>query len=245
MARRHRAHLRSAPASGRPGQTPRAVAVARLRARLLREGFPRLQMGLIVALTGGAGLLASWMLHAPLPVMALRYPAAVVAAYGVFFLLLWAWLRSGADWSQVNIDIGGGSGVSAERGVLAWLWGGKGGTGQHGDGAARALDAFSHFVSWPLVLLLLLLAALLGAFALLGGIVWGAPVLFAEMLFDSVLAAGLYRHLRQDGVPHWTRSALRRTAGPFIAVAGLSAALGAGVAWLRPGATTLGQAFGG
>ena len=36
--------------------------VARIRERLLRFGFPRMRMLLLVLLTGGSGLLASWLL---------------------------------------------------------------------------------------------------------------------------------------------------------------------------------------
>ena len=49
-------------------------------------------MSLLVSLTGGAGLLASFlMLHAGIASMAWRYPLALLAAYGVFLLLLWLW----------------------------------------------------------------------------------------------------------------------------------------------------------
>ena len=52
-------------------------------------------MSLIVALTGGSGLLASFLLlHGGIQSMAVRYPAAVALAYVVFLLLLWVWLRT-------------------------------------------------------------------------------------------------------------------------------------------------------
>lgn len=51
----------------------RASAVDHIRTRLLRESYPRTQMALIVALTGGFGLLASFtMLHPSVDSMALR-----------------------------------------------------------------------------------------------------------------------------------------------------------------------------
>lgn len=73
----------------------RAGAVIRLQRRLLQDSYPRLQMGLIIALTGAAGLLCSFtMLRAGIASMTLRYPLAVAAAYLVFLLLLWIWLRA-------------------------------------------------------------------------------------------------------------------------------------------------------
>ena len=55
-------------------------------------------MTLLVVLTGGAGLLASFvLLHLGVDSMAVRYPLAVTIAYAVFLLLLWLWLRTKAE----------------------------------------------------------------------------------------------------------------------------------------------------
>ncbi|KFI06624.1 hypothetical protein [Massilia sp. BSC265] len=60
----------------------RATAILRMRARLLREGFPRVQMFILVALTGLAGFAApTAMLAAGPDAMALRYALAMGAAY--------------------------------------------------------------------------------------------------------------------------------------------------------------------
>jgi len=84
-----------------PGARPRRVHLSRaqvvvhLRDRLERDSYPRLQMALIVALTGGAGLMASFLLlRSGVDAMALRYPLALVLAYLVFLFLLWVWLRT-------------------------------------------------------------------------------------------------------------------------------------------------------
>lgn len=85
----------------RPVNIPRSRddAVGRLRHDLQTHGWARSQMTLLVALTGGSGLLASFLLlQAGLDSMALRYPLALLLAYGVFLLLwLWLWLRTKAD----------------------------------------------------------------------------------------------------------------------------------------------------
>ena len=89
----------------RPVDIPRSrdEAVGRLRSDLQTHGWPRSQMTLLVALTGGSGLLASFLLlRAGMDSMALRYPLALLMAYGVFLLLLWLWLRTKADdWADL------------------------------------------------------------------------------------------------------------------------------------------------
>jgi hypothetical protein len=78
--------------------TSRAVLVERVKRELEQRGYPRLQMFLLVCLTGGAGFLASYgLLYAGLTSLAVRYGLAVVIAYGAFLLLLWLWLRTDAD----------------------------------------------------------------------------------------------------------------------------------------------------
>ena len=71
----------------------RREALEAIKARLQREGLPRLQMSLMLMLTGTAGFLSSFvLLHLGLTRMWLRYPLAVLCAYVVFLLLLRLWL---------------------------------------------------------------------------------------------------------------------------------------------------------
>jgi hypothetical protein len=69
--------------------TTRSELVNAIRERLGRAGFPRVQMLIVVTMTGLAGFLASvvllhWHVHA----MWLRYGLSVALAYGCFLLLL-------------------------------------------------------------------------------------------------------------------------------------------------------------
>jgi hypothetical protein len=123
----------------RPRLFTRSGEIARLMGRLNKDGYPRLQMSLLVALTGGAGLLASFLLlhSAAVEAMHVRYPAAVGCAYLAFLFLLWLWLRTKADdYLDGSIDIpdlsGGGSpGVDAlpDFGGAGGNFGGGGASG--------------------------------------------------------------------------------------------------------------------
>ena len=80
-------------AARRPRAAPAARRLERVRRLLLRRGLPRLQMSLILAATGAAGFVASFvLLHLGVWRMWIRYPVAVLFAYGVFIVLLRVWL---------------------------------------------------------------------------------------------------------------------------------------------------------
>src|SRR5829696_9146476 len=71
----------------------RARKIEFLRRRLLRKGHPRLHATLILLLTGVAGFLTSVvLLRLGISPMWLRYPVAILFAYGVFLILLRVWL---------------------------------------------------------------------------------------------------------------------------------------------------------
>lgn len=132
----------------------RDEAVRELRTDLQSNSWPRAQMTLLVSLTGGAGLLASFlMLHAGVHSMALRYPLALTVAYGAFLLLLWLWLRTKADdWTDIpdaDIDLP----IPSGRGATSWTSGG-GGNFAGGGASANfdspvALEAFASSASRP------------------------------------------------------------------------------------------------
>src|SRR5690606_20029546 len=104
--------------------------VERMRRRLNRGSYPRLQMLLIVSLTAGAGFLATTLLL-PLGLHAMgpRYLLACVFAYLVFLFLLWIWLRSlASDFLDIP-DVGFSSAPSNAI---------KGGGGQSAGGGSSA-----------------------------------------------------------------------------------------------------------
>lgn len=84
--------------------------IKKAKERLLQTGLPRLQMSILLALTGASGFLTSFiLLKSGVGSMALRYPVAVMVAYGVFLLLLRVWLALQKDeWEDVTdfVDAG-------------------------------------------------------------------------------------------------------------------------------------------
>lgn len=67
-----------------------------------------------------------------------------------------------------------------------------------------------------------------------------APTLFAELLLDAGLAAGLYRRLARVERRHWLMTAIQNTVLPALAVAGLLAIAGHIMQSVYPDAVSIG-----
>lgn len=238
----------------------RSLAVVRLRHRLERDSFPRIQMGLIVALTGAAGLLCSFLLlRAGIDRMALRYPLALAGAYAVFLFLLWLWIRTQAD---DYLDLPDLLDLVPEpsAGGLPSSFPSGGGGNFGGGGASRSFEATrastlsdseplsalgdaagSAFEADELAIPLVALVLAVGlAFASLY-VVYLAPALFAELLFDGALSYSLYRHLRATERSHWLSTAWRRTVLPFGLTAVFLFAVGFALGVYAPGTHSIGE----
>lgn len=99
----------------------RSGEIRRIRGELERESFPRLQMFLLVALTGGVGFLTSFLLLGfGVEEMWIRYLLSFGAAYVVFLGLLRLWLRTRADQYWDAVDVAGIPSPSPER-TRYWL----------------------------------------------------------------------------------------------------------------------------
>lgn len=241
----------------------RSTLVERARQRLLRRGSPRFQMTIIVALTGLAGFIASFvMLQGGLVSMGLRYLLAVGIAYLIFLAQLWLWLRTGETVddplpSPASSRDSGPDGFAGKGGQPA-----GGGSSSAFDlpgplPRASALDAGTtrSTSSWPVIpdlgdadeftlplVVVIAIVALVTSFVVLAfSMVWTAPVLFAELLVDGVLAASLYRRLRGVEASHWLETALRRTFWPFLVTALIAAAVGWVLQQYQPSARTIGD----
>jgi hypothetical protein len=242
----------------------RLSEIHRIRRKLERNGYPRLQMLLLVMITGAVGFLASYLLlHVGLNEMWLRYLVAFGIAYLAFLLLLWLWIRTSAHDYTDFPDLSNLTPSCGDKGHSFAAYSGKG--GDFGGGGASGsfepqIDA-THFevassstdsgpvgealgavaeadsLAIPLLLLVLVAALLVSSFF----VIYSAPVLFAELLVDGVLAASLYRRLRGLETSHWLGTALRRTFLPFLLTAMLVSAAGWGLAIYAPGADSIGD----
>jgi hypothetical protein len=212
-------------------------------------------MFILVSLTGLAGFGASAaMLLAGIDTMALRYALAMGVAYIVFLLLLWLWLHTSAA-DYVDVPVSGGDGGAATDGPAEFAGGGGsfdgGGASANFDAGAgksgieavadKPLEAIAQAEEGAIPLAILLLALGIALSSLF--VVWSAPVLFAEILVDALLTAGLYRRLRTLEPRHWMRTALRRTLLPFVLTTLAVAAAGWGMQVVAPGARSVGEVF--
>jgi len=246
-----------------PPTRSRYHAVLHLQSQLEERSFPRMQMAFLVGLTGGFGLLASFvLLNAGMHNMALRYPLALGVAYLFFLFLLWLWLRiTASDYADIPdvtdcVPSGGGDIGARPPAPMSSGGGGQyGGGGAHGSfdqptwiplnepmSATPLSEAASSVgdaddVTVPLVVILLALGLALASLY----VVYLAPTLFAEILFDGALSYSLYRHLRGVGSSHWMGTALRRTLLPFGITAVFLCVVGMAMAAYAPGARTVGE----
>lgn len=234
--------------------------------RVLNEAYnrvhrqwPRVQIMLILAVTGVSAFLTSFvLLKLGITQMVVRYPIAILAAYGVFVMLIgvWLWLQqSGMDTADVVIetvdyidpaviDIASPRGVNVgsfgssdvvPRGISSGADSGGGGIDLPGIDVDLDLDD----AIWIVLLLVVVLAGLLAIFY----IVWIAPVLLAEVLVDSLLAAGLYKTVKGIERRNWVATVLRKTALPAILALIFFSLAGFFVQKIEPDAASIGEAW--
>ena len=234
-------------------------------------------MSLIVACTGAAGFVASFLLlHLGLRRLWPRYALAVVFAYGVFLLLVRLWLAiqrrrldlspagDGFDVDLGGVRLGGGSGGSPSVSGFSGGGGSSGGGGasalfdEAGSGAdapARALAAAGNSSSgssagWgsgfsldldgdEMVVVVVVVGVLAASVAASVYVIVSAPALFAEVLVDGTLSAGLYRHVKGLEEESWLEAALRKTWIPFAAVALFFVAAGVALHRVAPEAASI------
>ena len=240
----------------------RSLAVLNYKRQLERNSFPRLQMGLIIAVTGGVGLLVSFLLlQSGMDSMAKRYPFALAVAYLAFLLLLWVWLRAKEDDFTDSPDLynampnlsGSGHSVPFQCGG-GGDFGGGGASGSFdgsasqsfagvNDGAGssirESLGSVGDADELAIPILAIVFAAGMAVASLY--VVYLAPTLFAELLVDGVLSYTLYRHLHKVETHFWLSTAFKRTVFPFLLTAVFLSIVGAAMAHYAPGAKTIGE----
>jgi hypothetical protein len=247
----------------------RSLAVVRARHQLEAKSYPRLQMSLITGLTGAFGLLSSFvLLHlGGVESMTLRYPLALVCAYGMFLALIGLWLRTqardyldlpdlsgglsshsshtGPSGTSTPIHSGGGGdfGGGGASGSFGGSFGGSGADMSEAVGSDFSLGDSVGSVADADELAIPLMAVVLAvglAFASLY-VIYIAPVFLAEVMVDGAFSYALYRYVRGDDPAHWLATAVRRTVVPFIATGVFLMLVGAAMSAYAPGAHSIGD----
>jgi hypothetical protein len=188
----------------------------------MRKSHPRLHASLILLLTGLTGFLASFvLLRVGIDAMWLRYPIAILVAYGVFLILLRVWLSLSRprDWGfdvdvvdttvEVVSDVTE-TAVTSTRSVSSIA-----STNSFGSTGFDFNFDVDLDDGWIIIPILIALAA--GIIAALY-VVYIAPALLAEVLLDGVLMAALYKRVKSIEHQHWLRGAIRQTVVPAIVV---------------------------
>ena len=210
----------------------RHTILGRVKRRLEHNGYPRLHMALLVALTGGAGFLCSFtLLTHGMRAMWLRYLLSVGVAYLVFLLLLWLWMRiSGPSYVDprdlARLDADGPDDTD---------WRERKSSG-NGPSMWDALE-WEFELALPVMVLVFFVSMLLASFY----IVAAAPLLFAELLLDGVLAVTLYRRLRTVDVRYWLGTAVRRTYSTFLVAGAILVVAGWCMGHYVPTAQSVGE----
>jgi hypothetical protein len=203
-------------------------------------------MAVILAAAGAAAFLTSFvLLRLDVRSMAWRYPLAGCAGYLIFLLLLGLWLilarrRDRPDVSSLDVldsvDVAEWSSANEQRTPspdaleLEDTSAGLGGP---------TLDVDVDEAALILIPVGILMASLGAAFYAL----YIAPALFAELLLEGLLLAGLYRRLKRIEPRAWYSVVLRRTWIPFACLTLALAILGYVAQSLVPEARSIGELF--
>ena len=224
----------------------RESLVADVRERIIARGYPRLQILLILAASGGVAFMASMgLLRAGLTHMGVRYPIAALAGYVAFLALIRIWIA----WQRRSLELPfDGLDVGPARGGSGGFGGGRSGGGGGGgrwDGSSHGVESgidagFSVDEAWPLVLAAVFA---LGGVLALGYVVYAAPVLLAEVALDAALVTTLYRKLRREDTRSWVASAFRRTWLAALTVVAMLTCAGIAIQWFLPEAESIGDVF--
>ena len=203
-------------------------------------------MSLILLLTGLAGFLASFsLLHLNVSRMWIRYPIAILIAYGVFLLLLrlWLWIYGrdmdvDLDSADVVLELpSGGSGPSEVSHFNA--------SADIGDSHTGVSSSWWSGIDFDLDLeegwfLVIAIIVLIGALIASLYIIYIAPLLLAEILIDGVLLVGLYKRVKHIDQQHWLRAAVRRTVIPVLLIAMFFSIAGFAMQRVAPEAHSIG-----
>jgi hypothetical protein len=115
---------------------------------------------------------------------------------------------------------------------------GGSGSSSGGDGGFDLDFDFDLDEGW-LVAIPIIAAIAMGIVVI--GVVWTAPALFADLLLDALVAAGVYRGLRRSDVRSWLGSAVRHTRWAAAAVIVIAVVAGHLIQHFAPDTVSIGD----
>ena len=197
-------------------------------------------LSFVLIITGLCGFLVSYgLLRLGVDHMWLRYPVAVLVAYGILLGLIRMWVeleRSRFDPSDADLQALAKQQpnrlprLTAGHRWLDWLdlpHFGDIGDGDLGEGCLIAIVG----------------AALVALLAALIFVLVSAPMLIAEVFLDVFIVSVLYRRLRVAEKEHWLGTAIRKTWWPAFLTALVLAVCGWVLGELAPGSRSIGRAI--
>jgi len=226
---------------------------------------------LMAAAGGAAFLTSYALLGAGVRAMSIRYASAAIVGYVVLLGLFRLWLAiavrrasrgrddsslldlipDGLDVVDVTIPIDvsvstptfgggggfGGGGTSRSWGAASRSFGSDKGASSASSDGGSGLD-LDLDEGWVIVIPIIALVAIgIGA----ATVVWGAPMLLAELLLDGLVAAGVYRRLKRVDAQHWLAGATKRTWLPAIGVIIVAGVAGWLIQFFAPAALSIGD----
>ncbi len=140
-------------------------------------------------------------------------------------------------WSDEPSGVGGGVAPSGVDGGV-----GEAAASEAGGGAAEAASGLVPDLDEGGLLLLPLVVLGAGLVAI-AFVIWGAPLLLAELVLEVAILGGAYRRLRRVEAQGWLWSALRRTWAAALVVGVMVTGLGFALEIAAPEARTIGEAL--
>lgn len=110
-----------------------------------------------------------------------------------------------------------------------------------GPGSDGGLDLGFDLDVDEAVIIIIPIVAAVGIGIVVASAVWTAPALFAELLLDGLVGAGIYQGLRRSEVHSWLGSAVRHTRWSAAAVIAIAVAAGYLIQHFAPDAISIGD----
>lgn len=208
-----------------------------------RRGFPRFMLGIVLLLTGLAGFGISFgLLRAGLEAMWLRYPLAVLGAYGIFLLLMRLWVEiERRNFDPNDPELLAALEADRPQPVFTDRQKGKGSWLDWLDLPVDLVPGDEGCLGG--VVVLVLFGAVLGLIGLVFAILAAAPALIAEVFVDAVLVGALYRRLKIAARENWLGTCIRKTWVFVVVTMFVLFAVGGYLTVSAPGAKSLGPAL--